>query len=535
MNAIQTHQVVSSTSSLRLQSETDLAPEQAVAAADAASIHVLPSRLDRPCQAWRRLMAEDRATEDLFEDIFESITRASWIFLGYKSFEEFCVHYLESDVDRVSEILERRFGKVRYQLLVVAESRQGHRTDLDSTSRHDGAKSPGLRTESRTRSALVAFHNAPGLEELRHHEVLTWNEAAQLGGKGLSPEQRVSVRELGLRAKHLTVLGRNEARKEVRRAVEEILGKPKPKKSPLTDIVGMNDELLREALATIPIERLRTVLPAAVLESQALPNSASQVPSPNTDEELVDADEEPRESNEIGADAGELPDVGDDDASDEPVELIAQNEPGASITPSVIVVATTADVEPAPVVVEDPVVEVESPSAAPSPPTMSDSEGRNTDYFTVSPSTWALLENAPRRAMTTEDLAALGLKDLDPDVEIVELADETTSSLDELVSVGAFMREALSCTSQVVRKRASRAQFVPLSGVNKIDSGAVCLYAYGRSFYVQCVGLGKASETGNAPERVWVLTKGANGNLAWLFGSNDSSVFGKSLDGWVTR
>lgn len=533
MSAIQSLQHVSTQSNPTSQLESGLVPRQSPTAIETASLFVLPSQLDRFAQAWRRILADDRSSEDLFDVIAESFDRSSWTSLGCLTFDEFCRNYLHSDVEHVSDVLKRRFGKERYQLLVVAESRQGQRSDLGATSRHAGGKSPGLRTDSRTRAALVAIGNAPGLEELRSHGVLTLDEAAKLGGRGLSPEQCNSVQELGCRAKNLLKLGPKEARKEVRRLVEQIVGNLKPKESPLVcRVVGMDDDLLREILAAIPIDRLRSVLPPTILESENRLN-----PSTVESDESVNTDEQSEPSNDIRDQDTASPKEGNDDASDEPVELIAEDASGPIKSSVVIETSDTClEVEPAPVVVEDPIVQVEIPSAIPCLLTLSDSEGTSTDDFGVSRSTWSLLEAAPRRAITQEDATALGLKGLDPDIEIADLGDASIMVLDGMGPVGAFVVGVISASRQVFRRSANSARLVPIKNVSNLNAGAVALCAYTpMSTMVAHVGISRVAADGSPSERVWVLTKGTHGDLVWLFGPSDSAAFGKSLDGWVTR
>lgn len=464
----------------------------------ANNVHQLavPGALDRASLAWRRVVTEDNATAELYADIAESLERSSWTSLGCQTFAEFCKRYLATDVERMSDILLRRFGKVRYRLLVVAESNQGQRADLDPTLRRAGEKLKSLRTDTRTRAAAVAVKAFPGTLELLEHEVLTWDEAGKLGGK-LSSEQADAARELGRRAKSLVVQGSKEARKEVRLCIEQILGNPAPKESFWAGrLAVLHDDALRQALAAVPIDRLRVVLPPEILcRSEALiseqPTDTKAQPESASEDHSINSASTGDGDHEVN-NAGSGEDIQDED-SDECAPVSMNIESSASL-------------------IQDPEVPVSAIGARTAPK-------------------WALIESAGRRAVTEEDAHRLELKGLISDIEIVVVDAERV--LAELGPIGDFAVNALSNSVNVVRRRATALNLRNLKEAGDITPHSVLVHAYTTiSTNVGRMGLGQAAEDGTHTERVWVLTRDMNGDLVWLLAPKSSRALGKNYDSW---
>ncbi len=220
---------------------------------------------DRYYMAWRQVLNDDQNTEGLFATIRESYSRETWTALGFTTFGGFCRERLGVDENEMADILIRHFGMKRYRLLTASASQQGYRSDLESTSRNECGKF-GLRMDTLVRTTLVAIERAPELERLVTSDLLPWELGAKLGNTDLSETQIDKVKQLGAQVAELMTLPVAKAKRRIRQEVEAIIGKRKSAATQLAErLCNVSKDDLREALASVPRDLLRQVLPPELL------------------------------------------------------------------------------------------------------------------------------------------------------------------------------------------------------------------------------------------------------------------------------
>lgn len=226
---------------------------------------ILTTAAERYAIAWQQVLNDDMNTESLFETLKESCARASWTGLGFGTFGEFCTEYLRLDEDCVASILARRFGQRRARLLMVAQARQGRRTDRSSTSSSDCSKS-SRRTDATVRATLIALERAPSLEQIVDKDLLPWDLSAKLGRTDLTESQVEKVKDLGGEVAKWLTLPPKDAKRLIRNAVEDIVGRPKSAGERIGDqLRHLEVDDLRHALKSVSTDLLRQALPMELL------------------------------------------------------------------------------------------------------------------------------------------------------------------------------------------------------------------------------------------------------------------------------
>lgn len=482
---------------------------------------------DRFALAWQQLIADETNADKLYPDIRESCCRETWIALGYGSFGAYCEERLGKDEAYVSALLKRRFGTHRYRLLTVRPSRQGVRTDLEPTSSSHCVKS-GPRMDGLVRATLVAIDRAPALAQLVEQGMLPWELGAKLGKNELSIEQVDQVKAFGADVARLVSLPAKDAKREIRAAVEVIVGKPK------TAAVRLADELRRlepaelfDVLCALPMDVLRSVLSGGA-NAVVLPD-----PPPVSDDP----------SKTI---SGEVPDPAGGHRG-----LVALADPSAKLPPPVVIDdgqgpavakgATEATAgHPQPGAAADGsgatpltiIVEGGNLGCGRHPIGAPEGEGVDVGELDVNHSTdfpdWAWFDGAVEVVV---DVEISGLGD-DVPTKIRTLATREGAPPPTLnavmgVQLSTFQSKTVNRKTKDLESLAAKYHLKPFNELEGAPSAATVVVCFADDAgTTRFIGIERITPSGQLPDELVVATKDDYGKRLFVRGSRTSSLFG---------